>query len=1020
MYNTKEGKSCVIYIRVSSERQVKGYSLDGQKHYLAECAERRGMTVLDTYVEEGKSGKSIEGRTEFQRMLDDIQSGKVHTDYVLVFKLSRFGRNARDVLNSLEFIMKYGVHLMCVEDGLDSSTSMGKMMITILGAVAELERENIIAQSLLGREEKAKSGGWNGGFAPYGYRLVKGDDKSKGKLETVPEEKAVVQLVFDMFLNRNMGYTAISGYLNRNGYTRPPAKNAIRPSYGEWSSDHIKRMLSNPVYTGRVAWGKRRTEKVPGKDNEYRLVKQDEYILSEVISHEAFVSKEDFDKVQEIKAIRGKKGNHNIGQYNAHLLSGIVKCPQCGAPMYIGMTKWTNQDGTERRTESYVCSYATKHRGTSVCRRNGVVASQVEDEVMEYTRKIVRNPQFIKDLQEKVMTAVDMTEVENDITAYKNQLSALQRSRDSLERDIDRIAPDDKYAERRRADMTRRLNDLYDQIYKAEDLLQESMMKKATLESEQMSVQSMIGILSSFDAIYDRMNAAERRDLVKYLISEVELFPREEQKTQKRFVKAIAYKFPIEQKVLTQFDECGASVETVVQLVKKMMPIIESEEGVKNLVIVEGVSMTLGNGENVAMGVIGLKPWDQRTRKDLYSTAILNKLRQKFAQIPEAEFQLFEMPAIPGLGLSGGLDFKIQSLDDLDYNALDGNANSVIETVMTNPDFMYGYSSFTSKTPNLYLDIDRMKAESMNVPMANIFSALESYLGSGYVNDVNFGTQVNKVIIQSDWKYRRNLKSLDKLYVPNAYGKMVPLKALVSVKQILSPRQITRYNQYPAAGLTVMQSGEVSSGEAMNQLEALAKQVLPKNYAYEWSGMSYQEKQNQGQISWVIGLAVLFAYLFLVAQYESWIVPISVLMSVIFAIAGGLLGLWITGLPLSIYAQLGLVLLIGLSAKSCILIVEFAKDEYNQGTDAITASLHGLTQRFRAVLMTAFTFVLGVMPMIWATGAASGSRRSLGTPVFWGMMVGTVLALAFTPLFYVLIQRLVEKFYPHALKSPKK
>ena len=569
MYNTKEGKSCVIYIRVSSERQVKGYSLDGQKHYLAECAERRGMTVLDTYVEEGKSGKSIEGRTEFQRMLDDIQSGKVHTDYVLVFKLSRFGRNARDVLNSLEFIMKYGVHLMCVEDGLDSSTSMGKMMITILGAVAELERENIIAQSLLGREEKAKSGGWNGGFAPYGYRLVKGDDKSKGKLETVPEEKAVVQLVFDMFLNRNMGYTAISGYLNRNGYTRPPAKNAIRPSYGEWSSDHIKRMLSNPVYTGRVAWGKRRTEKVPGKDNEYRLVKQDEYILSEVISHEAFVSKEDFDRVQEIKAIRGKKGNHNIGQYNAHLLSGIVKCPQCGAPMYIGMTKWTNQDGTERRTESYVCSYATKHRGTSVCRRNGVVASQVEDEVMEYTRKIVRNPQFIKDLQEKVMTAVDMTEVENDITAYKNQLSALQRSRDSLERDIDRIAPDDKYAERRRADMTRRLNDLYDQIYKAEDLLQESMMKKATLESNQMSVQSMIGILSSFDAIYDRMNAAERRDLVKYLISEVELFPREEQKTQKRFVKAIAYKFPIEQKVLTQFDECGASVETVCLLVRR-------------------------------------------------------------------------------------------------------------------------------------------------------------------------------------------------------------------------------------------------------------------------------------------------------------------------------------------------------------------------------------------------------------------------------------------------------------------
>ena len=347
---------------------------------------------------------------------------------------------------------------------------------------------------------------------------------------------------------------------------------------------------------------------MPGSDNEYRLVKQDEYILSEVISHEEFVSKEDFDKVQEIKAIRGKKGNHNIGQYNAHLLSGIVKCPQCGAPMYIGMTKWTNQDGTERRTESYVCSYATKHRGTSVCRRNGVVASQVEDEVMEYTRKIVRNPQFIKDLQEKVMTAVDMTEVENDITAYKKQLSALQRSRDSLEQDIDRIAPDDKYAERRRADMTRRLNDLYDQIYKAEDLLQESMMKKTTLESEQMSVQSMIGILSSFDAIYDRMNAAERRDLVKYLISEVELFPREEQKTQKRFVKAIVYKFPIEQKVLTQFDECGASVETVCQLVLRKPAVhINIDVDVEELVQDKRGAATYGQIKDYVLEHSGLK-----------------------------------------------------------------------------------------------------------------------------------------------------------------------------------------------------------------------------------------------------------------------------------------------------------------------------------------------------------------------------------------------------------------------------
>ena len=245
MYNTKEGKSCVIYIRVSSERQVKGYSLDGQKHYLAECAERRGMTVLDTYVEEGKSGKSIEGRTEFQRMLDDIQSGKVHTDYVLVFKLSRFGRNARDVLNSLEFIMKYGVHLMCVEDGLDSSTSMGKMMITILGAVAELERENIIAQSLLGREEKAKSGGWNGGFAPYGYKL------EKGQLFINEEEAAAIRVIFDQYVHTDSGANGLAKYLATHGIHKIQRQNGKNPLF---DSALIRRILKNPVYCGKIAY----------------------------------------------------------------------------------------------------------------------------------------------------------------------------------------------------------------------------------------------------------------------------------------------------------------------------------------------------------------------------------------------------------------------------------------------------------------------------------------------------------------------------------------------------------------------------------------------------------------------------------------------------------------------------------------------------------------------------------------------------------------------------------------------
>lgn len=255
LYSTRKGRKCVIYIRVSSERQVQGYSLEGQKRYLKEWAEFEGMDVSEIYVEPGKSGKSITGREVFQKMLDDISSGSVDTDYVVVFKLSRFGRNAKDILNSLTFIQRYGVNLICKEDGLDSGTSMGKMMITILGAVAEMERENILTQTMLGREEKAKQGGWNGGFAPYGYELV------NGSLIKKEDEAKIVELIFDKFVYGGMGYSTIAGYLNRQGVQRMPSPNSHGRKFSDWSTYQIKRVLENPVYTGRIAFGKTRQEK---------------------------------------------------------------------------------------------------------------------------------------------------------------------------------------------------------------------------------------------------------------------------------------------------------------------------------------------------------------------------------------------------------------------------------------------------------------------------------------------------------------------------------------------------------------------------------------------------------------------------------------------------------------------------------------------------------------------------------------------------------------------------------------
>lgn len=550
----KEKIKVYTYTRVSTAMQIDGYSLDAQKSRMKAYAEFNDYEIVHEYEDAGKSGKSIEGRIQFNQMLEDIKIGKDGVSYVLVFKLSRFGRNAADVLSTLQVMQDFGVNLICVEDGIDSSKDAGKLMISVLSAVAEIERENIRVQTMEGRIQKAREGKWNGGFPPYGYKL------EKGLLYINEEEAEAIRIIFDQYVHTDIGANGLAKYLEQHGIRKIQRQNGKNPLF---DAALIRRILKNPVYCGKISYGRRRTEKVHGTRNEYRQVEQDDYLLVDGL-HEGIVSEELWHEAQVKLLAQAKKYEHvNRGkEAKVHLLSGLVKCPICGAGMYGNKSIKHKKDGTKYKDFFYYgCKHRTLTRGHKCDYKKQISEELLDSAVAEVIVKLVSNPKFAAMMQEKINMKVDTVAIEQEIASYEKQLRQFYSVKAKLAEEIDSLDPDDRHYVRRKADLDDRLYKMYDKIEDTESLLIAARAKKLAIEAEKLTGDNIYKVLIYFDKLYSAMNEQEKRQLMEKLILEIQIF--EERQPNGQWLKSIKFKLPIIEEDMSLSLDNDAHIETV-------------------------------------------------------------------------------------------------------------------------------------------------------------------------------------------------------------------------------------------------------------------------------------------------------------------------------------------------------------------------------------------------------------------------------------------------------------------------
>lgn len=421
--------------------------------------------------------------------------------------------------------------------------------------------------------------------------------------------------------------------------------------------------------------------------------------------------------------------------------------------------------------------------------------------------------------------------------------------------------------------------------------------------------------------------------------------------------------------------------------------------GIKTTITLVGYS-----GENTALIVSQLDDWSKRKKKDLQMESILGRVQKEFSTYPSATIASFSPPSISGLGMFGGFEYQLLDKGNRTPQELYDEAVKLIGAANKNPAFSMVYTSFTANLPQLLIDVDSAKAMAQGVPISEIYNALAAYFGKSYVNDFNKYGRVYRVYMQADAPFREKPADLDKIFVKNSYGTMVPLSAVVKVKNVVGPYSLTRFNMYPAITINGMARSGVSSGQAMNAMAELSEKTLPKDMGYAWSGSALQEQESSGQIGPILAMSLVFIYLFLVGLYESWMLPVAVLLISPIALVGALLFQYVAGYSLDIYAQIGLVMLIGLSTKQAILIIEFAKDAHQEGLPIKDAAVQAAKLRFRAVMMTNIAFILGLLPLVFAKGAGAASRHSVGMTVFGGMIAVAFIGTFLVPAFYVMIE----------------